>query len=109
SPCGDDHVLLAIGDGDERARLVAAVAGVEPPVDDGLGRLVGLVPVPLEDVVGAREDLTLPVNGSADANRGHARATQPPGPLPWLEAVPLGGSPVDGQERSGLGESVNLD
>ena len=43
----------------------AAVAGVEPPVLDGVGRLVGLLPVALHHVVAAREHLTLGVDARA--------------------------------------------
>src|SRR4026209_1404839 len=47
----------------------------------GLGGLLGLVPVPLEDVVGARGHLALAVHRHADAHGGHARTGQPTGPL----------------------------
>src|SRR6185295_11975781 len=99
---GDDHVLLAVADRDERVVGVAAVAGVEPAVHDGLGRLLGLVPVPLEDVVGASEHLALGIHAHAHAHRGHARPAQTLRALDRIEPVPLGGGPVDGQERRGL-------
>src|SRR5882672_5312618 len=105
----DDHVLLAVADRDERVVGVAAVAGVEPAVHDGLGRLLGLVPVPLEDVVGASEHLALGVHTHAHTHRGHARPAQALRALDRIEPVPLGGGPVDGQERRGLGEAVDLD
>src|SRR5437870_10644078 len=54
---GDDHVLLAVGDDDVGAVEVPAVAGVEPAVDDRLRRVLGLLPVALEHVVGAGQHL----------------------------------------------------
>ena len=85
---GDDHVLLAVGDHDVRAVEVAAVAGVEPAVDDRLGRLLGLLPVALEHVVGAGEHLALVVDPDAHADGGHAGAAEALGPLGGRRARP---------------------
>src|SRR5258705_10984178 len=105
----DDHVLLAVADRDERVVAVAAVAGVEPAVHDGLGRLLGLVPVPLEDVVGASEHLALGVHPHAHTHRGHARPAQALRALDRIEPVPLGGRPGDWPGRRGLDEGGHLD
>ena len=96
----DDDVLLAVGDGDVGALGKAAVARVEPAVLDRLGRLLGLVPVPLEHVVGAREHLALGVHPHAHAHGGHARARQAPRALDGIEPVPLRGRPVDGERAA---------
>src|SRR5262249_52884298 len=104
----DDDVLLPVCDHDVRAVLVSTVSGVEPAVLEGLGRLLRLVPVTLEDVVGAREDLSLVVYRHADSDRGHAGARQPPRPLANFESVPLLRAAVDGQQGGGLGEAVDL-
>src|SRR6267142_4063407 len=106
---GDDHVLLPIADRDEGVVGVAAVTGMEPAVDDGLGGLLGLVPVALEDVVGAREHLALRVHAHPHAHRGYAGAAEPLRALDRIEPVPLRGGPVDGEQGRGLGETVDLD
>ena len=66
SPPRDDHVLLAVRDRDVALVVErAAVAGVEPAVDDGLGGGVGLLPVALEHVVAASQHLALTVDARA--------------------------------------------
>ena len=77
----DDHVLLAVGDG-EVALVVeaAAVAGVEPAVDDRVGGRLGLLPVALEHHVRPREHLALVVDAEPHARaraRRHGRACGP--------------------------------
>src|SRR5262245_3200740 len=104
---GDDHVLLAVADGDVRPLPIAAVTGVEPAIHDGRGGFLGLVPVAFEDVIGAGEHLTLSVHVDADADRGHARARESPRPLPGIEPVPLRRRAVDGEKRRGLREPVD--
>src|SRR5262245_28018132 len=106
---GDDHVLLPVGDHGVSVLGVAAVAGVEPAVDDGLDGLIRLVPVALEDVVGAREDLAVLVDGHAHADRRHARARKAPGSLRAVQPVPFLGRAIDREQGRGLGEAVDLD
>src|SRR6266542_948047 len=108
-PARDDHVLLAVGDGDEGSLGEAAIARVEPAVHDGLGRLLRLIPVPLEHVVGAGEHFTLGVHAHAHAHRGYPRAGQPARPFRRIQSVPVPGGAVDGQEGRSLGETVDLD
>ena len=107
---GDDHVLLAVGDDRVGTVEVAAVAGVEPAALERLGRLVGLVPVAVEDVVRPGQDLALLV----DARCAPRRRARRPGPaacerVGGVEVVPLPRRPVDGEEGGGLGEAVDLD
>ena len=73
----DDHVLLAVRD--REVVLVvdrAAVAGVEPAVVNGLGRLLGLVPVAGHHHVARREHLAFVVDGEADTERRRAGASE---------------------------------
>ena len=57
---GDDHVLLAVGDGDVVGGIdAAAVPGVEEPVPDRLGGRLGLLPVALHDHVASGKDLSI--------------------------------------------------
>src|ERR1700722_6244658 len=70
---GDDYVLLAVGDGEHRAVQVPAVAGVEPAVPQRLRRLLRLLPVAAEHVIGTGQHFALGVGLYPDADRGHAR------------------------------------
>src|SRR5690348_1956876 len=106
---GDDHVLFAVLDGqiaigsDE-----AAVAGVEPAALQASRGLLGLLPVALEDHVGAGQDLALAVHVEGDADRRLAGAHQVRGALLGGDLVPFAAGAVDGQQRRGLGEAVDL-
>ena len=60
APGRDDDVLHAVGDLEEALVVdLADVAGVEPPVTNRLGRLLGLVEVTHEDELSADQDLAL--------------------------------------------------
>src|SRR6202000_283316 len=57
---GDDDVLFAAGDLDEAFGVdLADVAGVEAAGDDRLGRRLGVLVVPLEDVRALDQDLAV--------------------------------------------------
>src|SRR5436190_23178646 len=57
---GDDDVLLAAGDLHVALGIdLADVAGVKPPVDQGLRRRLGVLVVALEDVRAADEDFAV--------------------------------------------------
>ncbi len=106
----DDDVLLAIGD--HEVGLVvdrATVAGVEPPVDDGLRRLRRLVPVAVHHDVAAGQHLTLVVDGHLHPEDRSPRPPQTAGAVGGGQVVVLGPAAVHGQQRSGLGEAVDLD
>jgi hypothetical protein len=54
----DDHVLRAVDDGEVAVVVLGAeVAGAEPAVDDGRGRVVGTVQVAVHQVVAADDEL----------------------------------------------------
>ena len=89
--------------------MVAAVAGVEPAVDDGVGGGLGLVPVALQDVVAAGQHLALVVDPEVDAEGRRAGPGQLRRPLGGREVVPLGAGAVHREQRRGLGEAVDLD
>jgi hypothetical protein len=76
-PSRDDHVLLAIRDHQVLPVEVATVAGVEPSPFERRGRLVGLLPVPGKDVVGAGEDFTFVIDGDLHSDGGRAGPAQP--------------------------------
>ena len=87
----DDHVLLAVRD--RHVALVvdgAAIAGVEPPVDDRRRGGLGLIPVPLEHHVAAREHFAFGVDVHLDADRGRTRAAEASGALARRQVVELG-------------------
>ena len=106
---GDDHVLLAVGDGQVAAVVDrAAVAGVEPAAVQRLGRGVRVLPVAGEDGVALRQHLAGLAGLQPDAQRRHAGPGQLLRPLLRLEVVELRARPVDGEQRRGLGEAVDL-
>src|SRR5579872_2689155 len=108
-PTRDDHVLLAVRDDEERAVHLASVARVEPAVDEDGGGLLGLVPVPGEDVVRARQHLSLFVDPNGDANGRETRPGELARPLGEVERIPLRRGAVDREQRRRLGEPVDLD
>ena len=96
---GDDDVLLAPGDVEEAVLVHAPeVAGVEPSVDEGLARRVGVLVVAAEDVVAAKEDLA--VLGDLHLNALESLADR-------SEAVAL--TRVDDRRGRGLGHAVSLE
>jgi len=97
-PGRDDDLLLAAGDGEVTVRVqVADVAGVEPPVSDGLGGGLGVVVVALEDADTLDEDLA--VLRDADGRPGER--------LPDRSDASLAGQ-VEVGGCCGLGEAVAL-
>ena len=109
---GDDDVLLAVAD--REVAVVAdhaAVAGVEPAVDERLLASPRAAPssprgsrwsAPAPRRLGRRCCRRTPIAG-APARTSLARA------LLGRQVVPLGAAAVDGQQRRGLGEAVDLD
>ena len=69
----DDHVLLAVGD-DDPALVVdmADVPGVEPAIDDGPRRFLGIAPVALHHQLALDQDLA--IGGDLHRHARHRRA-----------------------------------
>ena len=107
---GDDHILLAIGDGDVAVAVHrAAVASVEPTVlDRGFGCL-GRLPVAIEHDIAARDDFSAGLNANLHADGWSTRATELLRTLVGGKRVPLSARAVEGEERRCLGEPVELD
>src|SRR5208283_3843346 len=57
-PTAQDHVFLAIDDGDESVGIFRAeIARTEPALDDRRARCLGVVEIPFEDAMSADHDL----------------------------------------------------
>ena len=79
------------------------------PSVQGLSRLLGLLPVAREHVIGAGQDLAVLVGPDAHADGRDAGPGLQPGPLGGLQPVPLGRRAVHGEQRGRLGQAVDLD
>jgi hypothetical protein len=72
---GDDDVLLPVRDHQVVAGLyMALIAGMEPAVSQRLRRLLRLLPVPGEHVIGPGEHLALRIGPDLHADSRDARA-----------------------------------
>ena len=95
----DDHVLLAVRDHEVGPVEMAAVTGVEPPAPQRRLRLLRLLPVPGEDVIGPCQHLTILIDGDLHSQRRGARSAEQMRPCGGTQVVPLRRRPVDGQQR----------
>src|SRR5438132_689576 len=105
----DDHVLLAVAD---RQVIVvvdrAAVAGVEPPTRERVGRGLGLFPVTLQHDVRSREHLALVADVEAHPQRRRARASELLRTGRGGERVPLDATARHPEERRRFRQAVKL-
>ena len=72
-------------------------------------RLLGLLPVAGEDVIGASQDLVILAGAELHPDgRNPGPGLQPSSPG-GIESIPFGRRPVDGEQRRGFGQTVYLD
>ena len=109
-PAGDDHVLLAVLEGQVIFFVDdTAVAGMEPVVDERIRGRFWIVPVRLEDHVAASQHLAVVGERQGDPERGIALPGELRSPLRRCEPIPFRPVAVDGEKRCRLGQAVDLD
>ncbi|CAB4940667.1 unannotated protein [freshwater metagenome] len=93
--------MVVVGD-------TTAIAGAEEPTGDHCCSDFGLLPVTLHDHVASHEDLAIVGNADGAPDHRHPRPAEERRPLANVEFVPFRMGAVEGCNRRGLGEAVDL-